>query len=144
MVMKVFTIAFLLFMAAGVVILSPAPSHAGQVTAAEVADHMDKTKYSSDDIKSYLSDDITSYLKALKGKRIVADGKVDDVKTGRTGAKIVVKVEVPGRSKDFVVDVRTKSAAALHKGDRVSCKGEYTKYNMFTLNGIGIDGSCSK
>jgi len=136
MVMKVFTIAFLLFMAAGVVILSPAPSHAGQVTAAEVADHMDKTKYSSDDIKSY--------LKALKGKQIVADGKVDDVKTGRTGAKIVVKVEVPGRSKDFVVDVRTKSAAALHKGDRVSCKGEYTKYNMFTLNGIGIDGSCSK
>ncbi|OGW38608.1 MAG: hypothetical protein A2X58_10110 [Nitrospirae bacterium GWC2_56_14] len=136
MVMKDFTIAFFLFMAAGVVILSPAPSQAGQVAAADVADHMDKTKYSSDDIKSY--------LKALKGKRIVADGKVDDVKTGRTGAKIVVKVEVPGRSKDFVVDVRTKSAAALHKGDRVSCKGEYTKYNMFTLNGIGIDGSCSK
>jgi acyl-coenzyme A thioesterase PaaI-like protein len=134
--MKVFTIVFLLFMAAGAVILTPAPSHAGQVTAAEVADHMDKTKYSSDDIKSY--------LKALKGKQIVADGKVDDVKTGRTGAKIVVKVEVPGRSKDFVVDVRTKSAAALHKGDRVSCKGEYLKYNMFTLNGIGIDGSCSK
>ena len=136
MVMKIFSVVFSLFMAAGMVILSPAPSHAGQVAAAEVADHMDKTKYSSDDIKSY--------LKALKGKRIVADGKVDDVKTGRTGAKIVVKVEVPGRSKDFIVDVRTRSAAALHKGDRVSCKGEYTKYNMFTLNGIGIDGSCSK
>jgi acyl-coenzyme A thioesterase PaaI-like protein len=136
MVMKIFTFVFSLFMAAAMVILSPAQSHAGQVTAAEVADHMDKTKYSSDDIKSY--------LKALKGKQIVADGKVDDVKTGRTGAKVVVKVEVPGRSKDFVVDVRTKDAAVLHKGDRVSCKGEYTKYNMFTLNGIGIDGSCSK
>jgi acyl-coenzyme A thioesterase PaaI-like protein len=134
--MKVFTIVFSLFMAAGMVILSPAPSHAGQITAAVVADHMDKSKYSSDDIKSY--------LKALKGKQIVADGKVDDVKTGRTGAKIVVTVEVPGRSKDFIVDVRTKAVAALHKGDRVSCKGKYTKYNMFTLNGIGIDGSCSK
>jgi hypothetical protein len=134
--MKVISIVFAMFMVSGVAILSPGPAQAEQVTAADVADHMDKSKYSSADIKKY--------LKALKGEQVSAEGKVHDVMTGKTGVKVVVSVDIPGRSKDFVVDVRTKDAAALHKGDRVSCKGEYIKYNMFTLNGIGIDGSCSK
>ncbi len=136
MIMKVFTIVFSMLIASGMIVLSPVAAHAGQVSAADVADHMDKSKYSSADIKQY--------LKALKGQQVLAEGKVHDVLTGKTGAKIVVSVNVPGRSKDFVVDVRTKDAAAIHKGDQVSCKGEYVKYNMFTLNGIGIDGSCSK
>ena len=136
MVMKIVTIVFSMLMVAGIATLSPGPADAGQVTAADVADHMDKSKYSTADVKQY--------LKALKGEQVSAEGKVDDVLTGKTGVKIVVLVEIPGRSREFVVDVRTKDAATVHKGDRVSCKGEYTKYNMFTLNGIGIEGSCSK
>ena len=136
MVMKIVTIVFSMLMMSDVLTLSPGTVHAEQVTAADVANHMDKSKYSSADIKQY--------LKALKGEQVSAEGKVDDVLTGKTGVKIVVLVEIPGRSREFVVDVRTKDAATVHKGDRVSCKGEYTKYNMFTLNGIGIEGSCSK
>ncbi len=137
MIMKVvFTIVFSMLIAAGMAVLSPVAAHAGPVAAAVVANHMDKSKYSSADIKQY--------LKALKGQQVSAEGKVHDVLTGKTGVKIVVSVDVPGRSKNFVVDVHGKDAAAMHKGDRVSCKGEYVKYNMFTLNGIGIDGSCSK
>jgi len=136
MVMKVVTIAFSMLLVSGMAILSPGPAEAGQITAADVADHMDKSKYSSADIKQY--------LKALKGKQVSAEGKVHDVLTGKTGVKIVVSVNIPGRSRDFVVDVRAKDTAAVHKGDRVSCTGEYVKYNMFTLNGIGIDGGCAK
>jgi hypothetical protein len=136
MVMKVVTIVFSMLMVSGMAILSPGSALAGPVTAADVAEHMDKSKYTSADIKKY--------LKALKGEQISADGKVHDVLTGKTGVKIVVSVDIPGRSRDFVVDVHTKDAVAVHKDDRVSCKGEYVKYNMFTLNGIGIEGSCSK
>jgi hypothetical protein len=135
MFMKIVTIVFSLFMVSGMAILSPGQAQAGQVTAADVADHMDKSKYTSADIKQYLKD--------LKGKQVSAEGKVHDVMTGKTGVKIVVSVDIPGRSRDFVVDVHTRTASALKKGDRVSCTGEYIKYNMFTLNGIGIEGSCS-
>jgi hypothetical protein len=136
MIMKFFTVSISALAALGLM-LSSVPAHAGAgVNATEVAEHMDKTKYSSDDIKSY--------LKALKGKQIVAEGRVDDVITGRTGAKIVVQVDVPGRSREFVVDVHVKEAGKFHKGDRASCEGRYTKYNIFTLNGIGMDGHCSK
>lgn len=137
MVMKFFSVTLCVLAALGLIALSSGTATAGAaLNAAEVAEHMDKTKYSSDDVKSY--------LKALKGKQIVAEGKVDDVITGRTGAKIVVQVNVPGRSREFVVDVRVKEAGKFHKGDRASCEGRYAKYNMFTLNGIGIDGHCSK
>ena len=136
MIMKVATIVFCTLMVFGTAILSPGPAHAGQVTAVDVADHMDKSKYSTADVKQY--------LKALKGEQVSAEGKVHDVQTGKTGVKIVVSVDIPGRSRNFVVDVHTKDAVAVHKGDWVSCKGEYVKYNMFTLNGIGINGSCSK
>jgi hypothetical protein len=138
MKMKIVTIVFLMLMVSGVVILSPGAVQAGQVTAADVADHMDKSKYSSADIKKY--------LKALKGEQVSADGKVHEVLTGRSGVKVVVSVNIPGRSKEFIVDVHSKDAASVHvqKGDRVSCKGEYVRYNMFTLNGVGIDGSCTK
>lgn len=136
MIMKVITFVVSMLMVSGMAILSPGPVHAGQVTAADVAEHMDKSKYTSADIKKY--------LKELKGEQVSAEGKVHDVLTGKTGVKIVVSVEIPGRSKDFVVDVHTKDASTVHKDDRVSCSGKYVKYNMFTLNGIGIDGSCSK
>jgi len=136
MVMKVVAIVISILVVSGVAILSPGPARAGQVTAADVAEHMDKSKYTSADIKQY--------LKALKGQQVSAEGKVDDVLTGKTGVKIVVFVDIPGRSREFVVDVHNKDAVAVHKGDRVSCTGEYAKYNMFTLNGIGIEGSCSK
>ncbi len=111
---------------------------AGQAVNAEtVAGHMDKNKYSTSDIKSY--------LKGLKGHSIAAQGKVKDVMVGKTGNRVVVFVNVPGRKKDFVVDVYVDKADKLHKGDRVSCKGEYAKYNLFTVNGITLkDGSCSK
>ncbi len=111
---------------------------AGQTVNAEtVAEHMDKSRYSSSDIKSY--------LKGLKGRGIAAQGKVKDVMVGKTGNRVVVFVNVPGRKKDFVVDVYVDNAHKLHKGDHVSCRGEYAKYNMFTVNEITLkDGSCSK
>lgn len=106
------------------------------VPAKAVAEHMDKAKYTSADIKSYLKD--------LKGKEVTADGKIDEILTGRTGTRVVVFVDISGRSRYFVVDVYVNDAKDLHKGDAVSCRGEYTKYNMFTLNGIALKGSCSK
>jgi hypothetical protein len=137
MIMKFFSVMLCVLVALGVIVVSSGTATAGAaVNAADVAEHMDKTKYSSDDVKGY--------LRALKGKQIVAEGKVDDVITGKTGAKIVLSVDVPGRSRNFVVDVRVKEAGKFHKGDRASCEGRYAKYNMFTLNGIGINGHCSK
>ena len=138
MKLKIVTIVVSMLMVSGMAILSPGAAQAGQATAADVAEHMDKSKYTSADIKKY--------LKALKGEQVSAEGKVHEVLTGRSGVKVVVSVNIPGRSQEFIVDVHSKDAANVHvqKGDRVSCKGEYERYNMFTLNGIGIEGSCSK
>jgi hypothetical protein len=110
---------------------------AGQmVNAKTVADHMDKGKYSSSEIKSY--------LKGLKGATITTDGKIREILTGKTGTRVVLSVAA-GRSGDFVVDVYVKEAGSLHSGDKVSCKGEYSRYNNWTLNGIALkNGSCSK
>ncbi len=107
------------------------------VNAETVAGHMDKSKYSKADIKSY--------LKELKGHGIAAQGRVKDVMVGKTGNRVVVYVNVPGKRKDFIVDVFVDRADKLHKGDHVSCTGKFAKYNMFTVNGITLkDGSCSK
>ena len=127
-----------IFIVAGLLTAVCAAATAGQaVNAKTVAEHMDKSKYSSHEIKSY--------LKGLKGSEITADGKVNDILTGKTGNRVVLFVNVPGRDKDFVVDVYVDDAGKLHKGDHLSCKGEYSKYNMFTVNGITLkDGSCSK
>ncbi len=125
-----------LFVAAGIFIKTPGGAAAQAVPAKAVAEHMDKSKYSSAEIKSYLKD--------LKGKEITADGKIDEILTGKSGTRVVVFVNIPGRSRDFIVDVYVNDAKDFRKGDGVSCKGEYTKYNMFTLNGIAIKGSCSK
>jgi hypothetical protein len=106
------------------------------VNAKTVAEHMDKGKYSSSEIKSY--------MKGLKGATITADGKVNDIMTGKTGTRVVLSVAA-GRNNDFVVDVYVADASKLHKGEHVSCKGEYSKFNNWTLNGIALkDGSCSK
>ena len=97
---------------------------------------MDKNKYASAEIKNYLKD--------LKGKTVVADGKIHDILSGKTGTRVVLSVKA-GRSKDFMVDVYVNEAVKLHKNDQVSCKGEYSKYNLFTLNGITLkNGTCSK
>jgi len=130
------TVVFVI--AAGLFILSQNIAAAGQAADAKnVAEHMDKGKYSSSEIKSY--------LKELKGNTVTADGKVNDIMTGKTGNRVVVYVNVPSRGKDFVVDVYVDDASKLHKGDHVSCKGNYVKYNMFTVNGITLkDGSCTK
>ena len=48
----------------------------------------------------------------------------------------------------FLLSLGTAHAgtvSAPHKGSQVSCKGEYSRYNMFTVNGISLkNGSCSK
>jgi len=106
------------------------------VNAKTVAEHMDKGKYSSSDIKSY--------MKGLKGATITADGKVNDIMAGKTGTRVVLSIAA-GSHNDFVVDVYVNDASKLHNGDHVSCKGEYSRYNGWTLNGIALkDGSCSK
>ncbi len=135
--MVVRTIRGAAFVAAVVAILSFAAAAAEKaVNAKAVAEHMDKSKYSSSEIKTY--------LKGLKGGTIAADGKIRDILTGKTGNRVVLSVAA-GRSNDFVVDVYVDDASSLHKGDHVSCTGEYAKYNMFTVNGITLkDGSCKK
>ncbi len=125
-------------LAAGMLIGSPLGANASghAVNAATVAEHLDKTKYSSAEIKAY--------LKSLKEAEITASGKIDEIFVGKTGNRVVVFVKAPGRGKEFVVDVYIDDASKLHKGEHVSCKGEYVKYNMFTLNGITLKkGSCS-
>jgi len=121
--------------ASGIIIMLQGSATAA-VDAVDVAEHMDKTKYTSAEVKGY--------LKALKDKQVIAKGKISDVLTGKSGTKIVVYVDIPGRSKEFVVDVHTKKPAEFLKGTQVTCQGTYVKYNMFTLNGIGIEGSCAK
>ncbi len=128
---------FLTVIAASVLLVSVQANAAGQaVSAKTVAEHMDKGKYSSSEIKSY--------LKGLKGETITADGKVQDIMVGKSGTRVVLSVAA-GRNGDFVVDVFVDDAGKLHKGERASCKGEYSKYNMWTVNGITLkNGSCSK
>ncbi len=135
---KIVRVVAAAFVIAGVFMVSQKSATAGQsVNATTVAEHMDKSKNSSSDIKSY--------LKELKGKEITANGKIKDVLSGKTGNRVVVYVKVPGRKKDFVVDVYVDDAGNLHKGSQVSCRGTYRKYNMFTVNGITLtDGKCSR
>jgi hypothetical protein len=138
MVTKIVRIVVAVFLASGVFLVSQKIALAGAaIEAPTVAEHLDKGKYSSAEIKSY--------LKGLKGKEIVANGKIEDIKSGRSGNKVVVLVNVPGRDKPFVVDVVVKGESNLHKNEHVSCNGKYKNYNMFTLNGITLtDGKCSK
>ncbi len=125
--------------ASGTILVSAGMACAGGQTlnAKTVGEHMDKSKYSTAEVKAYIKD--------LKGKQITADGKINEILSGKTGNRVVVFVKVPGRPKEFVVDVYVDDASKLHKGDQVSCKGEYAKYNMFTVNGITLkDGTCRK
>lgn len=124
------------FAAAGIFISTRGASAEQAVDAKEIAPRMDKTKYASAEIKSYLKD--------LKDKEVIAGGKIDEILTGKTGTRVVVHVDVPNTTKNFVVDVYVESAEQFHKGDTVSCRGKYSKYNMFTLNGITLKGSCKK
>ena len=128
---------FLALLAVIVLFISMNAAAAEQpVNAKTVAEHMDKSKYSASEIKSY--------LKGLKGGTITADGEIRDIMTGKTGNRVVLSVAA-GRTGDFVVDVYVDNAGSLYKGDRVSCTGQYSKYNMFTVNGIALkDGSCRK
>lgn len=120
--------------------VAPSSSYAEEaVQAADIADHMDKTKYTAVEIKTY--------MRNLKNKQVVATGKVDNVHTlPRQEAKTVVHVSIPGRSTLFVVDVHMlqAEAGALHKNDTVTCTGTFRRYNPWTLNGIVLQGSCSK
>ncbi len=128
---------FLTVFIAAVLLVSMQASAAEQtVDAKTVAEHMDKGKYSSSEIKTY--------LKGLKGGTITADGKIHEILTGKTGTRVVLSVAA-GRNNDFVVDVYVDDASALHNGNQVKCSGEYAKYNIFTVNGITLkNGSCKK
>jgi len=123
-----------LMIAAGLVLGPPMASAGGEtVNAVDVAHHMDKAKYSSADIKSY--------LKGLKGKEISAHGKVNEVLTGKSGIKVVLHINIPGKSSPFVVDVQTSESGHIHKGETVSCRGEFVRAGML---GIVLKGSCGK
>jgi hypothetical protein len=126
-----------LFILAGLLVLIQTSAIAGQtVNARTVAERMDKSKYTSSDIKSY--------LKGLKGKQVAAEGRIKDVLSGKTGNRVVILVDT-AKSRDFIVDVYVDNPPRLHKGEVVSCKGEYVKYNPFTVNGITLKkGTCSK
>ena len=74
-----------LILAAGMLMTVAATAIAGDlVNASTIADHMDKGKYSSGEIKTY--------LKGLKGSSVAADGKIQDIMTGKTGNRVVLSV----------------------------------------------------
>ena len=106
------------------------------LNAVTIAQHFDKTKYTTTEVKNYIKD--------LKDKQVIAQGKLHEVLTGKTGTTVVVYVDVPNKSTYFIVDTIVEDASGLHKNDRITCTGEYVKYNMFSLNGITIKGSCKK
>lgn len=106
------------------------------LNAVTIAQHLDKTNYTTAEVKNY--------IKGLKSKRVIAQGKLHEVLTGKTGIKVVVYVDVPDRSTYFIVDTVVENASGLQKNDIVTCTGDYVKYNMFSLNGITIRGSCKK
>lgn len=122
--------------AAGIILTASVTAVAGQaVNARTVAERMDKQKYTSSEIKTY--------LRGLKGRTITVDGRVHDVLIGKTGNRVVLHVDTP-KPKDFVVDVFVDSAPKMRKNDSVICKGVYSRYNIFTVNGIILKGgSCS-
>ncbi len=127
--------AVALFMATALFIGSPASAEEA-INAKTVAERMDKSKHSTAEIKSYLKD--------LRKKTILAEGKVKDILSGKTGNRIVLSVNA-GKLNNFVVDVYGDQSEKFRKGDQLSCRGEYVKYNPFTVNGITLkDGSCSK
>jgi hypothetical protein len=138
MVTKMVRVLAAVFIVAGIFsVLQHSATAAQAVNAVTVAEHLDKGKYTSREIKTY--------LKGLKGQEIAVNGKINDIMSGKTGTRVVVFTHVPGRDKDFVVDVYVDNASNLHKGNQVSCSGTYHRYNMFTLNGVTlIKGSCSK
>ncbi len=105
------------------------------ITAQDVATHTDKETNTSVEIKKYVA--------SLKGQQFTATGRVQDVQQGRSGYKVVVNADMPGRSKRFVVDVIMKDGNKFRKGASVSCRGKIVKVNRFTYRGIGIEGSCS-
>ena len=104
--------------------------------AVTIAQHLDKSKYTTTEVKNYIKD--------LKDKQVIAQGKLHEVLTGKTGTKVVVYVDIPNKSTYFIVDTLVEDASGLHKNDRVTCTGKYVKYNPFSLNGITIKGSCKK
>ncbi len=105
------------------------------VPPGEIIDHMDKSKYSSSEIKAY--------MKSIKGEAVHVSGKVTDVKTGRSGTRI--SLTVPGGTKgNYKVDVVTKEdTSSIHQGASVHCNGIFRQFNTFTLNGFTlIEGHC--
>jgi acyl-coenzyme A thioesterase PaaI-like protein len=123
---------------AGILLCSASSASAEEaLNAVAIAQHLDKTKYTTTEVKNYIKD--------LKGKQVIAQGKLHEVLTGKTGnIKVVVYVDVPNKSTYFIVDTIVEDASGLHKNDRITCTGEYIKYNPFSLNGITIKGSCKK
>jgi hypothetical protein len=102
-----------------------------------IAKHLDKGKYTKSEIKDYMKD--------MKGKEVTAEGHVNDIERGKRNEKIVVWVDVPGREKKFVVDALVEDASGFHMNDAIACKGNFSKYNIFSLNGVTIkDAKCTK
>ena len=126
---------FILSVTSALLLGAAKPASAEGVAAATIAQHLDRGKYSSTEIKSYLKD--------LKGKEVSAHGRVSEVLTMRGSTRVVVFIDAPGK-RNFIVDVYVKDGASFRKNDRVTCTGEFSKANMFTLNGIAIKGSCKK
>ncbi len=125
----------LMIMATGLLLNGPAQAEEA-VNAKTIAERMDKSKYAAAEIKSYLKD--------LKKRTVIAEGKIKDILSGKTGNRIVLSVNA-GKSNDFIVDVYVDQTDKFRKGDQLSCRGEYAKYNAFTVNGITLkNGNCSK
>ena len=98
-----------------------------------VADHADKTKYTSSEIKGFARD--------AKGKKITVEGKILDVKTGRSGKKVSLLTRA-GHTEKFKVDVMVEDISGLRKGNHVTCTGKFHRYGSNLRGMVMVDGKC--
>ena len=103
------------------------------ISLQEVADHADKTKYTSAEIKKF--------ARSAKGKKITVEGKVLDVKTGRSGNKVSLLTRA-GETGKFKVDVMAKDIRGLRKGSEVTCTGKFHRFGSSLRGMVMIDGKC--
>ncbi len=111
------------------------------VSAKEAVKYLDKSKYTSAEIKKY--------YRALKKKKVKGIGRVVEVRKGRKAFSVAVLVDgtkpISKRKEYNLVVITTQDAGTeLKKNDRVSFEGIFIRYAMFTVDNIDLKGTYKK
>ncbi len=117
---------------------------AGLAVAGDVVMAKDAVKYL--DKSTYTSAQIKQYYRSLKGKTVKGSGVVVDVRTARKGSRVAVYI--PGTKKPAkgynIVVVTEQDGMDLKKGSKVSFEGTFLRYAMFTADNLDIQGTYKK